>query len=175
MSGRWHPRDSRHGGPGIEVGMIVALDYQAWRVTYVELEDPDTVQVRAVKADGSDPREGVMTAPVRHYWDVLPEHYSVCVHCGDVQPCREQEAERISGLEVKRAERFEFAGFCPACLEPVTARQQSVTFEENTAVPLGPARHVPPATSLPDPSNRVRPPVGEADQPAAETRNEPRL
>lgn len=69
---------------------------------------------------------------------VLPEHYAVCVTCGEIPPCADAWAEKVAEHATEWAARFETPGVCPACQEPVTRRQESVRFEENLHVPFGP-------------------------------------
>ncbi|MFF8997110.1 hypothetical protein ACF1GW_30750 [Streptomyces achromogenes] len=71
-----------------------------------------------------------LITPGDYQWDVLPEHYSVCVACGELPPCRhelaEQEADRIAARsEVLMAIP---AGHCLACADPITSRQQATRF-----------------------------------------------
>lgn len=120
-----------------KVGDLVANDYRAWRVTAVSVNDEQlTLRVRPdydLKGD-----EYEITASSRQSWDILPEHYSICARCNELQPCREQTAEYVAGVEANTATRYETAGICPACLEVTTARQATITFDENTMTPLGP-------------------------------------
>lgn len=135
---RWYAANSTPvSASHLQAGQIVAVQFKAWRIVDVDRDD-ETVIVTAVDATGADDRQYSMRAPARYLWTVLGEHYSVCVKCGDVQPCREQVAADVSSQEARQAERFEISGVCPSCLQPVTARQRSITFEENVATILGP-------------------------------------
>lgn len=60
------------------------------------------------------------------YFDVLPEHYSVCARCGDVQPCREVWAERQGKAAMDEMARFDDPSVCPACQEVITLRQKTL-------------------------------------------------
>lgn len=66
------------------------------------------------------------------------EHYPVCATCGEPVPCREKEIQHELERAGKRTRRYELAGVCPDCSEPVTKRQRCITFEGNLEVPLGP-------------------------------------
>lgn len=71
-------------------------------------------------------------------WHQLPEHYAVCRICGQLSPCEcSLMADRMEE-DAQIAHRFETPGVCPECLEPVTDRQGSRTFEVNLFVPAGP-------------------------------------
>jgi hypothetical protein len=73
------------------------------------------------------------------YLDVYTdEHYPICAECREPLPCRDQMAERISALEITKMARYEMAGVCPSCSEPVTARQKSTTWPDNAIIPQGP-------------------------------------
>lgn len=76
-------------------------------------------------------------------WYVYPdEHFPLCSQCGEPTPCREvlaeRATERLVERELARMARFENPGVCPACGEPVTGRQKSLTFAENVEIPGGP-------------------------------------
>lgn len=142
---KWRPLRYDHRPP--EVGDIVAVNYRGlrfapWRLasirplgdgrTSLVLREPDAPDLA-----GSDkhhigvdrwPHPGVMT---------LPERYAICSCCGDLAPCRHEVEDRAVDAALTRAARFEQPGVCPACREPVTTRQQSVTLP-NVVVPLGP-------------------------------------
>jgi hypothetical protein len=47
-------------------------------------------------------------------------------------------ARRVAAESSKRMSLFETPGVCPACSEPITLRQKSVTFEDNIEIPGGP-------------------------------------
>lgn len=66
------------------------------------------------------------------------EHWPSCARCAEPLPCRERMAAKIAAAELAKLGRYETAGVCPACQEPVTARQQSLTFSENLVLPGGP-------------------------------------
>ena len=127
-----------------EPGCLIAHDFKPWRVIdiryNVERNDLKYTVYRMRPVDAGD------NANQDIHWgwtgyskpEVIREHYSLCVHCGELPPCREVLAERTSDRAQKRMARYEMPGVCPACEEPVTHRQERETFP-NTVVPLGPA------------------------------------
>jgi len=150
-----------------EPGALIAHEHAVWRVIEItELsredwteEDWTEAEVTERRDHGGPPMTIVVLRPVRitstdvrardhdmHYrwprhigWDVYPdEHYPVCSACGEPTPCREKIGQRVGAREMERMERYEVAGVCPACREPVTARQRFLTFPDNVELPGGP-------------------------------------
>lgn len=81
----------------------------------------------------------VTALPGRTIWHVVTsEHYAVCVRCQEPMPCRHRHAKHVAAQHMARLARYEIAGSCPACREPITDRQQSITFTENLELPGGP-------------------------------------
>lgn len=73
-------------------------------------------------------------------WHVLPEHYAVCVTCGELAPCLAHTAMLQAEAEMARIEKQMrlLPGCCPACQEPITSRQETVTFPgPNLLLPTG--------------------------------------
>ena len=103
--------------------------------------DPETwarapMRVTAIPAgnndDDKDRRYG-MTIGARYRitpWYVVPEHYAVCAECGEPSPCRDYEDALTARAEIARAaEALALPdGFCPACREPITSRQNAHRF-----------------------------------------------
>jgi hypothetical protein len=86
---------------------------------------------------------GMRVGP-QHYvtWHLLPEHYAVCVTCGEVAPCSELTGQRQAEREMVRFERLAsiLPGCCWACSEPITSRQKSLAFEGgNVWMPTAPS------------------------------------
>lgn len=161
---RWHPLGAHSSFTVPTPGSLLAWDHAVWRV--IEVNDvpedlwaeadherrkmygarwrPQVIVIRPARITGDDPRardrdQHLRTRTPFHDWFVYPdEHYPVCVRCAEPLPCREQAATRQSAQELERMARYEVAGVCPACKEPVTARQKSHTFGDNLVVPLGP-------------------------------------
>ncbi|MFD8144765.1 hypothetical protein [Streptomyces sp. NPDC059708] len=71
-----------------------------------------------------------LVAPAHHDWIVLPEHYPVCVACGELPPCRHEIAEAEADHQIALAEvRLSIpTGACLACGEAITGRQKSQRF-----------------------------------------------
>ena len=72
-------------------------------------------------------------------WHVLPEHYAVCVKCGDLSPCGGHAQVKAAEYEMSQAEAAMavLPGCCPACTEPITSRQKYHEFPgENLLNPL---------------------------------------
>lgn len=157
----WFPLGAQVKWGAPAVGDVVALDHEAWRV--VEVTDLDPANWRDVdRLYPAGKQKAVRLRPVRlvnepdpvkaasadvHYgalhvgtWRVFPdpEHYPVCVCCGTPMPCRVEVGRKIAEDAVKLMGRYEMPGACPACEQPVTARQRSLTFAENLKVPGGP-------------------------------------
>lgn len=75
------------------------------------------------------------------WWQPLPEHYAVCVVCGELAPCREITAAAVAEHEMERFAKLAavLPGCCWSCSEPITARQESVTFDgDNLLLPTAP-------------------------------------
>ncbi|TIH33693.1 hypothetical protein [Subtercola vilae] len=142
---KWYPLDSiRYGHRDkLAEGGLVAYDFKAWRVIEIRPMDDESrisVRLRPVADDWTAlGRNDIhLSAGKYHQFDRLPEHYSVCVKCGDIQPCREVTAERDAAEAMERAERYDVFLRCPACLETVTPRQKQISFQENVVAILGP-------------------------------------
>ncbi len=162
---RWMPREGQWlPTPRPAVGALLAYEYRAWRVRSVsdlpEQEWTDRDRDRALPAGSFPPpvpyvvvlrpatTDQTFTAHDEDVhlrvnggdwgWRQLPEHYSVCVSCGDVPPCREIHAEQSGKAAMARLSRFEVSGICPACGEPITARQRSITWQDNVELLGGP-------------------------------------
>lgn len=65
-----------------------------------------------------------------HRWDVLPEHYAVCVACGELPPCTHELNEREADQQAARADVLMDIppGHCLGCGEYVTTRQNAARF-----------------------------------------------
>lgn len=71
-----------------------------------------------------------LVAPGHHQWDVLPEHYAVCVACGELPPCRHEIAEQEGDVIAARNDVLMDIppGHCLGCGEYVTPRQKAARF-----------------------------------------------
>lgn len=75
-------------------------------------------------------------------WVLLGDRYPVCSCHGHPWPCQDADRDRVAAMQARVMER-EIAralpGLCPACGEPITARQKTITYPgENLNVPGGP-------------------------------------
>jgi prepilin-type processing-associated H-X9-DG protein len=161
----WFPLGVRIQWKTPEVGALLALSHEVWRLIEVNPipEDqwtdderaqrekwsvgdwePQMIVVRPVGVTGEDPRARDHDKHYRlrkqnYRWDVYPdEHYPVCAQCHEPLPCREQVNQKITTAEILEMGRYEVEGMCPTCQELITTRQKTVTFAENVMVPLGP-------------------------------------
>lgn len=109
-----------------------------------EKHRPWMTVLRPVAVTGDDPRardyDVHLSVPARNFggFDVYPdEHYPVCAQCAEPLPCREVMARDNAEAAAKKTARYEMAGVCPACNEPVTTRHKAITFDENLEIPGG--------------------------------------
>jgi hypothetical protein len=89
-----------------------------------------------------DPIGGRVWSHSRSCWyKLLPEHYAVCVICGELAPCREITARASALREMERLDKLMdiLPGCCWACAEPITHRQHAITFDgPNLLLPTAP-------------------------------------
>jgi hypothetical protein len=149
---RWAPLGAKrvYSTEELAPGALVAWEHAVWRLIAVNSHPDDTehplrVILRPVAITSDDPQardHDIHLAAQGHgfdLWHVYPgQHYPVCVICQEPMPCREQMAEKVAAAGAKDFERYTVEGFCPACQEPVSQRQQSRTWEDNAVVPGGP-------------------------------------
>lgn len=143
--GYWVPDNSQRYKSKPEAGDLVAWDFKPWRVIDIREGVPHkdnpgasytVYRMRPVDAGDSNKRD------IHRGWTwggppVLNEHYGLCIHCGELTPCRATMAERAAKEAVKRMARYDTPGVCPECQEPVTHRQERETFP-NIVMPGGP-------------------------------------
>lgn len=150
---RWLPND-RKGWDGPKQGDLVGWNYLPYRVISIEpceggTDKPDYFRPHRIvlrpahleqwhTAHTEDVHLRSEHKPSRSDLPVIHEHYGLCVHCGQLLPCREMEVQRYTDQEVKRMKRYDQPGVCPACEEPVTRRMESERFA-NIVVPGGPS------------------------------------
>lgn len=157
------------------VGDLVAYDYRAWEVTHVQVRDfeaddeerlrgyrpeyrdemrPYSVTLRRVHGAPHD-RENSrreIELRVRAFAYGGFDRYEnrrvpLCSCHGHPWPCMDAEQQEQAEKELKAAEKVLrlMPGCCPACEEPVTSRQRSITFGgPNVTNPLaeGPTFHL---------------------------------
>lgn len=95
--------------------------------------------------EGNSHRRGTVTIPASRYgsvsWRVYRDgRWPQCSCCGEPMPCRAELQERQVAAGMDRIARLEavLPGACWACTEPVTSRQDSVTYPgENLDLPGG--------------------------------------
>jgi hypothetical protein len=164
-NGAWKPHGATPARASVEAGVLLAWRHQAWRVlgvhdqprerwTRIDVEmvdefgsaaAPQIAHLRLINDSCTDPayRDGDQLLrwwPGRVIWWIYPDrHYPVCAVCGEPQPCREIEAERLAVDEFHRAARYERPDTCPECEEPVTAFHRPIQFARNIVWPGGPA------------------------------------
>ncbi len=145
----WHPLGiERVDRPS--VGDVLPFEHGAWRVLDVtdrHVAGRDGLYTVAIVRPVATPADSMDRStdrhigwPKHHRWEVFtdPDHFPVCSTCREPVPCRDQMAARVADEAARDARRYETAGVCPACLEPVTNRQRSLTLEENLRAPAGP-------------------------------------
>jgi hypothetical protein len=158
-----------------EVGAVVAYDRRAWEVRHVSDADPtDEEQDRLDRYSApfrdqhrpyrvtlrrlhgarhereNDAQDIGLRVPVGAY-SPFPAYLNgrvpLCSCCGHPWPCLEadQQAQAVKELAAAEREMRLLPGCCPACQEPVTSRQRSITFGgPNVSNPLaeGPTFHL---------------------------------
>lgn len=152
----WAPNDAarwrRDRDP--QEGDLVGFDFKPWRVLSIkpcarredEAENltPHIIILRPAHIDkdwqtahSEDLHLRGRRRPTSYDMPVLNPHYGLCVHCGELTPCREVMIQRRAAAEVARMKRYDQPGVCPSCREVVTHRQESEVFP-NIVVPGGP-------------------------------------
>lgn len=127
----------------ITAGDIIRMNYHAYRVTMIEGIPAygHTFTIFAQQLSGNKPGRNVIirvAADARITY--LDEHFSVCRICGEVPPCRESQQEQAARAASRRMESRMSTpdGWCMACSEPITHRQQTHLFPgPNVWNPLG--------------------------------------
>lgn len=147
---RWRPVGGSqiYNPADLTAGQILAIDcdglrHRPWRVETVELSDDGryAIAIRPHGVDLASEQAGRVAISARRHGSgiyLLSERYPVCSHCHELMPCSDTHISAQVEADARRMERFETPGVCPSCMEPVTGRQRSVTFEANLRVPLGP-------------------------------------
>lgn len=165
---RWFPNGAHPSRKPPAPGEIVALDHTAYEVESISAvprpewteEDWELVHrygssktpLRVILRRVSGPDKGC--DELHHFtargdieggtsggttWNVYEKrHWSACGRCGEPSPCREVCQERYIAARMERMNRYATPGVCPACSEPVTDKQKSITFADNIETPVGP-------------------------------------
>lgn len=160
---RWYPTGTT-SKPLPDVGDLIAWEHAVWRVIevteraeihwtdedrkrvgaflaeYRRIHSPHHVRARPHDRDDANADIHLTCGGVRSGgFDVYrSEHWTACGKCGEPKPCREEMTDRLTDEAVRRMERWNTPGVCPACSEPVTHRQESHTFTVNARIPGGP-------------------------------------
>lgn len=143
----WKPLGAQRLDGVPAVGALLAADHVAWRVVDVATLDVPANADDLVLATHTaslrslvDPDTCLLTPchPYSTWWAYPDEHVPLCSCCWEPVPCRSQLAAQAAEEELRRMRRFEVPGMCPACLQPVRARQRKITFACNLDVPWGP-------------------------------------
>lgn len=64
-------------------------------------------------------------------WPSLSEHYPICGTCRGLMPCEHAIIDKIAQYGAEKFARFSDPTACPACQEPITLRQKTITFDRN--------------------------------------------
>lgn len=162
---RWTPRGARLHFDVPAAGEIIGFAHEVWRIVEIrplpkdrwgdaehhyarafkDRRQPQAVRIRPLRlADHPDPVAAraedrhLNAVAVRSWYVFENEHYPVCAACLEPMPCREETGRHLAEQAVAKMGRYETAGLCPACQEPITRRQKSLTFPDNLEVPGGP-------------------------------------
>jgi hypothetical protein len=124
----WKPEYRERGRP---YGLVLAHE-----------RGPLLVEAKYVQRlhDGTRTTHVQVRDPGNAGWRTLPERYEVCSCHGDPWPCQDHERDRASEAQAARMERqlaTAMPGVCAACLEPISARQKTVTFPEPSLIVPG--------------------------------------
>lgn len=124
-------RDATQTHPGVVRRIVkvrddVREDRAVWIIEHVDLDAEPTTSER--KSAGFWADVG---------WPRMDAHYPICGTCRDLMPCQHVVIDRIAQHSGETFERHNMPGVCPSCREPVTHRQQAITFDRNLYA-LGP-------------------------------------
>ncbi len=102
-------------------------------------------------AEGFHPRraeDGTVTVHMgtnvacEYVWQILTDPYRVCSCHGEIWPCQEMDRTQMARYNAQvmdKAMATTVPGICAACLEPISTRQRSITFpDESRFVPGAP-------------------------------------
>lgn len=162
----WEPavRGARSFERRPPMGALIAVDRRPWIVAEINERDaidwPDKARDEWLRIGMPEtwdrrpfvavlkPAQGGKTVHLEinpwhwsSWWTALPEHYAVCVSCGELAPCREITAERQAVDQMRRFERLAsvMPGCCWGCSEPISSRQEVFTFPgPNVWMPTAP-------------------------------------
>jgi hypothetical protein len=137
----------------IESGAVPEIDWKNedrerlshYKPEYRLRNQPWRIIIRPVHITADDPRSrdhdvhlSLAAASYGGFETYPTGHYPVCSRCSEPVPCREEMAASLSATASAKAARYEISGVCPSCDEPITARQKTITFDENMESIAGP-------------------------------------
>lgn len=159
----WYPLGTSTEYAGdLTPGQLVAHEHAVWRVVDVNpvpehdwsdrereavekisrMYAPHHVVLRPASITSDDPRSRDCDRSYRSRganWHVYrDEHYPICGTCHEPLPCREKKTKQVAAAASRDLNRYVMPGVCPACEEPITSRQKTLTFEMNVKMPGGP-------------------------------------
>lgn len=73
--------------------------------------------------------------PDRYRWNRLPDPYQTCSCHGHPWPCQERDRQVLTQHQLRKMDRLMATaqpGVCAHCLEPISTRQKTVTFPEQS-------------------------------------------
>ncbi len=167
--GTWVPEGVTNRRRRPHVGELIAFEYAAWRVIHCDVDDLRDGEEKILKGivpsyrDQAQPyrlalrremgpaheRENsaqdiAFRIPARYFrgWDLYETgRVPLCSCCSNPWPCRNLINETAAAAEARKLEHELklLPGCCPACQEPITARQHTIEFPgEYVRNPLGP-------------------------------------
>lgn len=166
--GVWVPEHARAERAAPQVGWLVGFEHAVWRVLellkhvdgqpfpdwymgmlreFVSLGPPLLARMRRVGPGVPDVVDPAALDTDRwvgcvvgrtEWWVFRDEHFPLCARCGEPPPCREEWSTRVAGRAIAALKPFELAGVCPSCKQPVSSRQESITYDDNVVLLGGP-------------------------------------
>ncbi len=111
-------------------GIIIEHGRHAYRIIKIRepLDATYFYEVIAERLTGPEPGKhyGMKVENAYQRWYEIGEHYAVCNCCNELPPCSGVRAEREVQKSVEAMKIPD--GYCPACKEPITHRQQKYVF-----------------------------------------------
>lgn len=154
MNQRWLPERATYHRGLPEIGWLIASAHTVFRIARVELlDDGETLRVwvnhvggvRPAEPRGHVPPDGQyrFSVPLADAgWYVYPKtgRWPMCGCCGEPMPCRAELEDRAAKAASAKLDELmsRMPGCCWACGEPITSRQQGVTYPgDNLDLPGG--------------------------------------
>ena len=112
------------------IGAVIEKHGHAYRVQeYRQPSDENYLyEMIAERLTGPSRGEhfGLKVKSQYQHWREIGEHYAVCNCCNELPPCSGVQAERAVQKSIEAMKIPD--GYCPACKEPITYRQQKYVF-----------------------------------------------